>query len=216
MTAPAVITGFAPSSGASATNATPSVAAVVHELPIVEADQAADRPRSRVEERRLQHAQAVVHDRGDRSRHVPGADQRADREQDEDRPHRGRDAADDCVADRARAVAEPQGEQARDDCAGEQRDLERTAGRVGAEDQNRRRDHDDQHTDRGQRHGERRGGARPVAGVDAPSSCRVDRIVSAIVSSPGHRSACPWSRPRRSRSSASVPIAARLPSSARR
>ena len=35
MTAPAVITGFAPSSGASAMNATPSVAAVVHELPIV-------------------------------------------------------------------------------------------------------------------------------------------------------------------------------------
>src|SRR5829696_8883070 len=34
-TAPAVITGSAPSSGASATNATPSVAAVVHELPIV-------------------------------------------------------------------------------------------------------------------------------------------------------------------------------------
>src|SRR5829696_928204 len=34
-TAPAVITGSAPSSGARATNATPSVAAVVHELPIV-------------------------------------------------------------------------------------------------------------------------------------------------------------------------------------
>ena len=35
MTAPAVIAGFAPSSGASATNATPRVAAVVQELPIV-------------------------------------------------------------------------------------------------------------------------------------------------------------------------------------
>ena len=35
MTAPAVIAGFAPSSGASATNATPSVAAVVQELPMV-------------------------------------------------------------------------------------------------------------------------------------------------------------------------------------
>src|SRR3954447_7758903 len=34
MTAPAAMTGLAPSSGASATNATPSVAAVVHELPI--------------------------------------------------------------------------------------------------------------------------------------------------------------------------------------
>ena len=34
MTAPAAITGSAPTSGASATNATPSVATVVHELPI--------------------------------------------------------------------------------------------------------------------------------------------------------------------------------------
>ena len=34
MTAPAAIAGLAPTSGASATNATPSVAAVVHELPI--------------------------------------------------------------------------------------------------------------------------------------------------------------------------------------
>ena len=34
MTAPAAITGPAPTSGASATKATPSVAAVVHELPM--------------------------------------------------------------------------------------------------------------------------------------------------------------------------------------
>ena len=34
MTAPAVMAGSAPSSGASATKATPRVAAVVHELPM--------------------------------------------------------------------------------------------------------------------------------------------------------------------------------------
>ena len=64
------------------------------------ADDGADRRRGQEEDRRVEQPDAVVDDRRDRARHVPGADQRADREQDEDRAHRRRDAADRSVGDR--------------------------------------------------------------------------------------------------------------------
>ena len=73
------------------TKATPSVPAVVHELPVTAPTTRADRRRRR---RRRSPARssaiAVGHDRGDRAGHVPGADQRPDGEEDEDRPHRRR------------------------------------------------------------------------------------------------------------------------------
>jgi hypothetical protein len=66
-----------PRIGAMPMNATPSVPAVVHELPVTIADDAQMRPR-RVEDRRLQHGDAVGHHGRDRAGHVPRADQRAD------------------------------------------------------------------------------------------------------------------------------------------
>ena len=63
-------------------------AAVVHELPVTRPTSAADRRAvAEVEQRRAEQPEAVVDDRRDRAGHVPGADQRADGEQDEDRPH---------------------------------------------------------------------------------------------------------------------------------
>ena len=112
------------------------------------ADQRADRGRRQEEDGRVEHADAVVDDGRDRAGHVPGPDQGADREQDEDRAHRRRDAADGCVRDRRRRVAVLERDQARERGAQEQRDLQGPVGRADAEEPDRDRDQRDQDDDR--------------------------------------------------------------------
>ena len=78
--------------------------AVVHELPVTMPTRAQIAAVGEVEPRRADQPDAVVDDGRDGAGHVPGADQRADREQDEDRAHRGRHAADGRVGDRRPTV----------------------------------------------------------------------------------------------------------------
>ena len=86
----------------SPTKATPSVPAVVHELPVTMPTRAQIAAVATKKMLGLQQPDPVVDDGRDRAGHVPGADQRADREQDEDRSHRRRDAADRRVGDATR------------------------------------------------------------------------------------------------------------------
>ena len=102
MTAPAAAASERPITFAIPTNATPSVPAVVHELPVTIPTIAQIAAVARKKTFGLSSRIAVVDDGRDRARHVPRADQRADREQDEDRAHRRRDAADRRVGDRRR------------------------------------------------------------------------------------------------------------------
>ena len=96
-------------------------------------DEGADRRGRHVEDRRVEQPHAVVDDGRDRAGHVPGADQRADREQDEDRAHRRGHAADRGVGDRGRRVAVLERHQARERRAEQQRDLQRPVRRADSE-----------------------------------------------------------------------------------
>ena len=112
---------------------------------------AADDRRRRVEPGRAQQPEAVVDDGRDRAGHVPCPDQRADGEQDEQGAHPGRHAPDRRVADPGDAVAVLEGDQAGDDGARQQRDLQRPARRVGPEQGDRQPDQHDQRDDRDER-----------------------------------------------------------------
>ena len=96
------------------TNATPSVPAVVHELPVTMPTTAQIAAVATKKIARVEQPDAVVDDGRDRAGHVPRADQRADCQQDEDRAHRGRDAADRCIRDRCGGVAVLERHQARE------------------------------------------------------------------------------------------------------
>ena len=85
MTAPAAAASESPITCAIPTNATPSVPAVVHELPVTIPTIAQIAAVAKKKIVRVEQLDAVVDDRRDRAGHVPGADQRADGEQDEDR-----------------------------------------------------------------------------------------------------------------------------------
>ena len=130
MTAPAAAASERPITFAIPTNATPSVPAVVHELPVTIPTIAQIAAVARKKIARIEQPDAVVDDRRDRARHVPGPDQRADGEQDEDRAERGADPADRRLGDRRRRVAVLERDQAREGGAQQQRDLQRPVGRA--------------------------------------------------------------------------------------
>ena len=173
ITAPAAVASERPITFAMPTNATPSVPAVVHELPVTMPDDGADRRGRQVEDRRVEQPDAVVDDGRDRAGHVPRADQRADREQDEDRAHRGRDAADRGVGDRGGGVAVLERHQARERGAQQQRDLQRPVGGADAEERDRERDQ--------RRSGRPPAAARRAGSALSASGCR--RSASLVPSS---------------------------------
>ena len=147
ITAPAAAASERPMTFAMPTKATPSVPAVVHELPVTMPTIGADRRRRDEEDGRVEQEDAVVDDGRDRAGHVPRPDQRTDREQDEDRAHRGRDAADRGVRDGRGGVAVLQRHQGRERGAQQQRDLQRPVGGADPEEPDRQRDQPDQHHD---------------------------------------------------------------------
>ena len=166
MTAPAAMASSRPITFAIPTNATPSVPTVVQELPVTIPTRAQTTAAVEVEPGRADQPDAVVDDGGDGPGHVPGADQRADGEQDEDRPDRGRDAADRGVRDPGDRVAVLERHQAGERGAQEQRHLERAVGGVDPEQADGEREQRDQHDDRQQRVEHRRRSRTPST-VDA-------------------------------------------------
>ena len=88
MIAPAAMVVDRPRIGAMPMKATPSVPAVVHELPVTAPTTAQISGDGGVEDRRLEDRDPVGHDGRDRAGHVPGADQRPDGQEDEERAHR--------------------------------------------------------------------------------------------------------------------------------
>ena len=122
-----------------------------------QAHQPAHDRRRGVEPRCAQQPDAVVDDGRDRAGHVPGADERADREEDEHRA-RGPSEMPPTTASRTRTTVVPvlERDEAGDHRAGEQRDLQRAAGRIGPEQPDRQADQADQGDDRDQRVEQRR------------------------------------------------------------
>ena len=107
-------------------------------------DERADRRGREEEHVRVEQLDAVVDDGRDRAGHVPGADQRADREQDEDRADGGRHAADRRVGHGRGRIAVLERDQARERRAEQQRDLQRPVGGARPEQADRQRDQRDQ------------------------------------------------------------------------
>ena len=114
-------------------------------------DDGADEGDGGVEDGRAEQRDAVGDDGRDRAGHVPRADQRADGEEDEDRPHRRGDAADGGVAERGRGVAVLERHQPGDHRARQQRHLQRPVRRVDPEQHDRERQQNDQHQHRDER-----------------------------------------------------------------
>ena len=148
MTAPAAIASETPITLAIPTNATPSVPAVRPRTAGDHADDRADRRRRHEEHARIEQPDAVVDDGRDGAGHIPGADQGADRQQDEDRAHGGAHPADRRLGQRRRRVAVLERDQARERSAEHQRDLQRPIGRADPEGRDRERDQQDQDDDR--------------------------------------------------------------------
>ena len=183
MTAPAATASSSPRTLLMPTNATPSVPAVVHELPGHHAHEGADRGGGEVEPARADQPDAVVDDGGDGSGHVPGADQRADREQDEHRPHRGGHPAHGRLGDRGDRVAVLEGDQARERGAEQQRHLERPVGGAHPEQPDRQREQTDQDDDR-QQGVEQAGWSRAARSGRARSPWRPQRPATTVARGP--------------------------------
>ena len=147
--------------------------------------QGTDDGRREVEPRRADQPDPVVDDGRDGPGHVPGADQRADRQQDEDRSDGRGDSTDGRVRDASDGVPVLEGHQAGERRTEEQRHLERAVGGVDPEQDNGQSQQPDQHDNRQHRvqHArrartrvavrERRGAGR--AGHRAPSALTFQR-----------------------------------------
>ena len=83
----------------------PIVPTTVHELPMLDRHDAHIAARGHVEVVRAEKLEAVIHHRDQRATHRPCADQRADREQDEDCADSGADARDRRLARAIRGCA---------------------------------------------------------------------------------------------------------------
>ena len=128
-----------------------------------------------VEPGRAHQPDPVVHDRRDGPGHVPGPDQRTDRQQDEDGADRGRDAPDRGVRDAGDRVAVLERHQARERGAQQECHLERPVGGVDPEQGDGERQERDQHDDRQQRVQQRRRSRNP-----ARAACRRSRPATCL------------------------------------
>ena len=148
-----------------------------------QAHQAADDGCGRVEPLLVQQSDAVVDDGRDGAGHVPGADQRADAEQDVDGAHCRADTADGRIPNPGRGVTVLQGHRPGHQGAGEERDLQRPAGRIGPEQADGQPDQEDQRNDRDQRvqHGRR---ARRVGLLGHGESCSDSSMLLSVRAGP--------------------------------
>ena len=128
-------------------------------------DQGADDRCGQVEHGRADQPDAVVDDRGDGPGHVPGADECADGQEDEDRPHSGGDAAHGRVRDTRNRVAVLERHQAGERGAQQQRHLKGSVGGVDPEQVDGDREQGDQNDDR--QHGIEHAGSPRAAGSSA-------------------------------------------------
>ena len=132
-------------------------------------DEGADDAGGRVEDRRAEDLEAVVDHGGNDPGEDPGADERTHHQQDEHRPHRERDAADDPALELLPRVAEPDADEDRHSRRQDQGDLVGALGRAVPEEVHRGRQEEDQNGHGKERLEEGRGLPGGVHGEEAAS-----------------------------------------------
>ena len=159
-------------------------------------DDRADHRRGHVEVVGMEQLQPVVDHRDERAAHRPGADQRADGEQDEHRADARRHAGDGGLAERvervAAAPADEHGDHRRDD----ERDLVRSERAGVAEEEERQRDQQDEADDRDDRLGERQRLGRLGSAHGRTPRCTTRITLDSRLARPRGRlpAETPWSR----------------------